>query len=153
MAKRVRRLRGNLAFGASDGLEYEFELSDSDSQIRPTGYRAVSSATICVLTHLRMRHWWDTAMAFIRFRKLRSSSVPGLLRFAFAIESPWEIVMFSTWRDQRAVAEFGSIHEHVRAVRWTFLRAREIWSAEWGLRAVSPRLHWSRSSTQNMGIP
>lgn len=114
------------------------------------GYQPVDSTTLCVLIRIRMRHWWHLALAYRRFRRIaircERSGNTGLIRFAFAIESPWTFHTISLWESEAAIPMFGSIHELADAVRWTFRRSAEIWSSEWTLSAVSRRSQWGGQS-------
>lgn len=120
-------------------------------ETRPTnyttmsGYRAVSSNMLCVITRVRLKHWWFLLPSYWRFRQIqrRALSVSGLLRSVFCVESPRTFYTISLWRNENAIPRFGNIHEHVATVRWTFRSAHEIWSSEWQLSGCSPRMTWN----------
>lgn len=109
------------------------------------GYDGILTPTLCVLTRMRLRHFWLMPIAYLYFRRISRACpimAPGLLRYAFAVESPWTYHTISVWRDSTSVHSFGNIPEHVRAARWTFRNAEEIWSTEWSLSGISTRNSW-----------
>lgn len=110
------------------------------------GFRQVTSDMLCVLTRTRLKHCWHLIPAYIHFRRIARQCrrhVPGLLRFAFTVESLWTFYTISIWRSEDAIPLFGNIPDHVVAARWTFQHAREIWSAEWSISGLSPRTRWN----------
>lgn len=111
------------------------------------GYQRVASDMLCVLTRTRLKHWWSLPVAHLYFRRIARQcreQVPDLLRFAFAVESPWTFHTISIWRDEEAIPLFGNIPDHVIAAGWTFRHAQEIWSAEWQLSGLSSRIRWNQ---------
>lgn len=108
-------------------------------------YLRVSSEMLCILTRMHVRHWWYLAPAYFHFRRIRrlcGQRTPGLLRFAFVVESPWTFYTISLWRNGEAIVKFGNLPEHVTAARWTFRHTDEIWAAEWQLSGLSSRARW-----------
>lgn len=107
------------------------------------GYTPVSTEMLCILTRMRLRHWWLLLPSYIRYYRIRRRSRQefGLLRIAFAVESPHTFYTISLWRDESVVPVW-NVPEHVDAVHWTFKNAEEICSTEWRLSGISPRRCW-----------
>jgi len=114
------------------------------------GHRSISTAAVFVTTRVRMRHWWDLLLAYLRYRNLvsRRTEWPGLMRTAFVVEIPWVFHTLSLWRDAGAVVQFGSDAQHVKTAGWTFPRAAEIWAAEWHMRGLSQRTSWDGAAAE-----
>ena len=93
----------------------------------------------CVTTRFRLAYVWDLFSMWRLFRQMRHDlrEAPGLLRFAFLIESPLSCVTFSIWESESAIREFSNQKSHVRAVRFAKRQCKEIWSAYWTLDALS----------------
>lgn len=109
------------------------------------GYVPVTTSALCVLTRMRLRHCWDLPLAYLKFRRVARhcpALAPGLMRYAFTVESPWTFHTISIWRDTDTIHLFGNLPEHVDAARWTFHHAEEIWSAEFSLSGLSTRTRW-----------
>lgn len=122
----------------------ESGVTQAGPRISFSGYPRVASPMLCILTRVRLRHAWQLFPAYLRFRQVgrQSRQSPGLLRFAFVIEFPRTFHTISIWQDDEAILHW-DVPAHIRAVRWTFRRAEEIWSAEWRLSGLSPRTRWN----------
>jgi hypothetical protein len=73
-------------------------------------------------------------------------AAPGLIRYAFLLESPWVCYTFSIWESQQHLEKFSNASHHIHAVRHAKKLCRGIWSAYWHFDAVSKYANtWSGS--------
>lgn len=98
---------------------------------------------IMVVTRMRLRHLWALVPALLRFHRLsrEARSAPGFIRGQVCVADPWTIINISIWRSRWAMLRWSGRAAHVDAVRWTYGRVGEIWSADWHLNAVSASAH------------
>lgn len=113
---------------------------------------------ICVTTRFRLKHWWHILPMYLAYLRMRRDlrSVPGLLRYAFLIQSPAICCTLSLWASPPALTTFTNVASHVRAVRMAKVLCNEIWSAYWRLDAVSKSAgHWSGAVPlpTSVGVP
>lgn len=89
--------------------------------------------TSAAITRMKFKHFWWALLAWIEFRRLyqRARHHPGFIRGQAALADPRTIINVSIWRSDRDMRNWSGNEEHVRAVRWTYGRVREVWSAEW----------------------
>jgi hypothetical protein len=88
-------------------------------------------------------------MAYRRVRR-QAAVVDGLLKTAFLIEGPRTCYTLSLWRDDGAIAEFGTrVRAHIDAANAAFgptwrkdRRRPEIFSVQLRLWALSNNLNW-----------
>lgn len=92
-----------------------------------------------VTTRFRVRWPWQLLAMYRAYRRMRRDlrAAPGLLRYAFFIQSPFACCTFSVWVSQEALDRFANVPSHVAGVRGAKGFCREIWSAYWRLDAVS----------------
>lgn len=97
-----------------------------------------SGPTIAV-TRLCFRHTWLLIPAVIMFRRLYAAAQrdPAFLRGQVGVADPWTLVNISLWRSRWAMLQWSGHPDHVDAVRWTYTRTTEVWSADWDLNQVS----------------
>jgi hypothetical protein len=96
----------------------------------------------CVLTRVVLKHVWDLPLARLHFWRLHRRKHPGLLRSSFVFEGARTFVTISVWQTQDDINLFGNVVEHVRTVRWTARRAREIWSGQFVAQHLSHQPTW-----------
>lgn len=94
---------------------------------------------VLATTRLRLRHAWLLIPALVKFRRLyrEAGAHPGFMRGQVGIVDPWTLMNLSIWRSRWDMLQWSGSDGHVKAVRWTYERAAEVWSAEWELRRVS----------------
>lgn len=94
---------------------------------------------VIAVSRLRFKHIWYTFPAWIRFRRLYRDIAghPGFVRGQVSVADPWTVVNISVWEGRRAMLEWSGLPGHIDAVRWTYGRTREVWSADWSLNRVS----------------
>lgn len=108
---------------------------------------------VCVLTRFRFRRPHHLIAAYRDYRRVASEArkrVPDLLRTTFLVSGPTSCLTLSIWRNENAIAEFGSVVPfHVEAANRVFQRVavgrngrREIWSTKWVLSTASNNLSW-----------
>ncbi len=94
---------------------------------------------MCVTTRFRLKHFWMLLPMYLTYRRLRSdlTSAPGLIRYAFLLQSPVACCTFSIWESQEDIITFSNVPNHIRGVRGAGRWCRAIWSAYWRIDAVS----------------
>lgn len=114
----------------------------------------MSREAVCILTRMRLRHWWLLVPSYLHYRRVerQSRSTAGLLRFAFTVELPRTFFSISLWRDESAIPVWDA-PDHVGAVRWALLHTDEIWSTEWRLHRASSRARWNGENISPRGTP
>jgi hypothetical protein len=105
---------------------------------------------ICVTTRFRVRHAWLLIPLYLRYQGLRRdlALAPGLIRYAFLVQSPVACCTVSIWESEEALVAFSNVRGHIQAVRWAKRWCRDIWSAYWHVDAVSAYAHeWRGQGT------
>ena len=94
---------------------------------------------ICVTTRFRVRHVWYLIPIYLAYRRMRRdlNAAPGLIRYAFLLESPVACCTFSIWESEAALRAFSNVPNHINAVRRSKRLCSDIWSAYWRIDAVS----------------
>ena len=113
------------------------------NKIGLSGYGQVRSEALCIVTRMQFRRPWTILFAYRYYRRIVRNfrHVKGLLRTAFAVESPRVCLIFSIWENEDAIPRWDN-QEHVAAVHWAFRHSVEIWSTEWQLNGISQRMDW-----------
>lgn len=90
---------------------------------------------ILSLTRIRFRNPIGTLRAWFRFHRLyqRAGGNKALLRSCVAVEDLHTLVNISIWQSRWDMLMWSGHDEHVEAVRWTYRRVTEVWSADWRL--------------------
>jgi len=91
----------------------------------------------CVTTRFRVRTPWQLFGLYRAYRRMRGDlrAAPGLVRYAFLIESPTVCCTLSVWASHAAMEQFSSTSNH--PVRYAKQVCLEIWSTYWDLDALS----------------
>lgn len=94
---------------------------------------------MCITTRFRLKHTWCLAPMYLAYWRMRRTlrTTPGLIRFAFLLQSPVVCYTFSIWESEAALVEFSNVPEHLHAVRHAPQLCRRIWSAYWRVDGVS----------------
>jgi heme-degrading monooxygenase HmoA len=94
---------------------------------------------MCVTTRFRLKHFWYLVPMYLTYRHMRGdlNRAPGLIRYAFLVQSPTACCTFSVWQSESAIIRFSNVPSHINAVRYAKRRCREIWSAYWQVDGVS----------------
>lgn len=94
---------------------------------------------ICVTTRFQLKHLWVLAPMYLIYHGMRQNlaKAPGLIRYAFLIQSPITCYTLSIWESEAAMAKFANTPTHVNAVRFAKRWCRDIWSAYWRIDAIS----------------
>lgn len=108
---------------------------------------------ICVTTRFHLKHFWTLLPMYLTYRRMWSElkEAPGLIRFAFLVQSPVACCTFSIWESEDALVKFSNVPNHVKAVRSAKHWCRDIWSAYWHLDAVSKYAQEWRGQGQGQG--
>lgn len=99
-----------------------------------------SAGMICVMTRFELRYFWDLVPVYVMYRGMRRGleRTPGLIRYAFLVQSPSACFTLSVWASGTDIGRFPhDVPGHVPAVRWVKRRCRAIWSGYWRLDMVS----------------
>jgi len=88
---------------------------------------------ICVTTRFRLRHCWALLPMYATYYRMRHDLkiAPGLIRYAFLLQSPVACCTLSVWKSESALAAFSNVPSHINAVR----RAKR-----WRHQMTTPRL-------------
>lgn len=132
---------------AASSIPQPLESSDSPAL-------AADERLLCVLTRFRLRSiFWlpHFLFAFRSIYKEARSTVPGLVKAVFLIESPRVCYTLSMWRDECSILEFGSlVGSHAMAGNWAIKSIYrnesgrpEIWSTRWALCSPGTNLSWA----------
>lgn len=94
---------------------------------------------ICVTTRFHLKRFWTLLPMYLTYRRMERDlkQAPGLIRYAFMVQSPVACCTLSVWESEAALVEFSNVPGHVNAVRRAKYWCRGIWSAYWHLDAVS----------------
>jgi hypothetical protein len=125
-----------------------------DWRARPlslSGHERVEAPLYCVLTRVRLRHFWQLPHMWRYYFQIRRESrqISQLKRSLFLIEDFRTFLILSIWEDESGFLEFGTfVMSHLNAVRESLTKAErqsqkpEIWSTEWRIWAASNYLSW-----------
>jgi hypothetical protein len=93
----------------------------------------------CITTRFHLKHWWDLLPIYLSYRKMLPDlrSAPGLLRYAFLLESPTVCCTLSIWQSEAAIIHFSNVRSHITALRQAKRLCQHIWSAYWQIDAFS----------------
>lgn len=100
---------------------------------------------MCITTRFQLKHVWTLASMYLLYQRMRRPlrTTPGLIRYAFLIQSPTVCYTFSVWESEAAFVTFSNVPSHLDAVRYAKRACDDIWSAYWRLDAVSKHAqHW-----------
>ncbi len=94
---------------------------------------------MCVTTRFWLRHTWCLIPMYLAYWRMRRAlrTAPGLIRFAFLLQSPLVCYTFSIWESEAALVAFSNVPEHLAAVRYAPRVCRRTWSAYWRIDGVS----------------
>lgn len=94
---------------------------------------------ICVTTRFRLKHFWALLPMYLTYCRMSSDlkQIPGLIRYAFLLQSPVACCTLSVWESEAALITFSNVPSHVNAVRRAKHWCRDIWSAYWRIDAIS----------------
>lgn len=94
---------------------------------------------ICVTTRFRLKHFWMLWPMYLTYRRMRRdlNQAPGLIRYAFLVQSPVACCTLSLWESEADLVTFSNVPNHVNAVRSAKYWCRDIWSAYWRIDAIS----------------
>lgn len=115
----------------------------------PLARRGHHGDMVGVVTRVRLRRCRDLVVAWKQYREIErvARRIPGFRHSAFLLQGPRTFAMVSLWDSQLAIDQFetAAASLHPIAVRWTRLRAREMWSASTSSVNVSPSADTWRS--------
>jgi hypothetical protein len=94
---------------------------------------------MCVTTRFQLKHFWDLLPMYLAYRRMRGDlrKAPGLIRYAFLLQSPVAFCTLSVWESENALERFANVSSHVHALRYAKRQCRDIWSAYWRIDAIS----------------
>ncbi|SRR5579885_1750633 len=94
---------------------------------------------LCVTTRFQLKHFWYLLPMYLAYRGLRRDLKvsPGLIRYAFLLQSPLACFTISIWESEQALIIFSNTTNHINAVRRAKQLCRSIWSTYWHIHAVS----------------
>lgn len=119
-----------------------------------SGYERVESPLYCVLTRIRVRHFWAMPIMWRAYRRVRTQArqVAGLKRSAFLVQDLHTFFILSIWEGEKGFLEFGTdVIAHVHAANGAFARVvfrgskPEVWSTQWQIHSTSHNLSWGRA--------
>jgi len=95
---------------------------------------------MCVTTRFQLKRPWQLLAMYVSYRGLKQDlrAAPGLIRYAFLLESPMACCTLSVWASEQALIAFSNVPSHIQAVRRAKRLCRHIWSVYWRLHATSP---------------
>lgn len=72
----------------------------------------------CITTRFHLKHWWDLFPIYLSYRKMLPDlrSAPGLIRYAFLLESPTACCTLSIWQSDAAIISFSNVRSHITRV-------------------------------------
>jgi hypothetical protein len=120
-------------------------------KISQATYELVETPFYCVLTRIRLRHFWTLPPVVLFYLRVRQQAlqVSQLKRCVFLIEDVHTFFILSVWEGEEGFIDFGTrVASHVDAAALAFFKVAsrdkkpEIWSAQWQLYAVSNNLNW-----------
>lgn len=88
------------------------------------------SDMVLVFTRMRFKHWWQTILAFLKFRRVKRSMSHLSTRphrAASALESPWIFNSISIWESPQDIHFLGNVPDHLESAKWA-IRNTEIFS-------------------------
>lgn len=94
---------------------------------------------MCVTTRFQIKHLWALVPMYLMYRRMHHEldRAPGLIRYAFLVQSPRACCTLSVWTSEEALMAFANNPVHIHAVRRAKRWCSDIWSAYWRLDAVS----------------
>jgi heme-degrading monooxygenase HmoA len=94
---------------------------------------------ICVTTRFELKYPWQLLSMYLSYRRMLPTLkiTPGLIRYAFLVQSPLVCYTLSIWESKDAIISFSNVPAHIKALRSAKGSCRGIWSAYWQLAAVS----------------
>ena len=140
-------------------------LDDRGAPVSASSYERVETPLYCVLTRIRLRHFWHLPVMWLAYLRIRRQSrdVPGLVRSAFLVQDVRTFFILSVWEGEQGYAEFGAAApSHVDAARDAFRTSAtshgdelQIWSIEWRAWAAGYHLNWDGVDAwyRLLGIP
>ena len=105
---------------------------------KPNAYEG-GGELVGVTTRFQLKHPWQLFALYVAYRRLKPDlrAAPGLIRYAFLLESPIACCAFSIWESEQALMAFSNISSHIKAVRQAKHLCRHIWSVYWRGYAIS----------------
>lgn len=87
------------------------------------------------MTRIRFRSIWTALIALARLAAMYRTArgAVGFVRGSASLSDPFTVVNLSMWTDERSMLLWSGNDAHVAAVRWTYRRRVEAWSAIWAL--------------------
>jgi hypothetical protein len=66
---------------------------------------------ICVTTRFRLKHVWALIPMYLTYRRMRQdlTRAPGLIRYAFLLQSPVACCTLSIWESEDALVTFTNV--------------------------------------------
>src|SRR5260370_35153616 len=94
---------------------------------------------VCVTTRFYLKHFWQLVPMYLAYLRMRRDldAAPGLIRYAFLLQSPLACCTFSIWESEQALVRFSNVPSHIDALRHAKAWCRSIWSAYWRFDALS----------------
>lgn len=94
---------------------------------------------ICVTTRFHLKRPWQLVSVYLFYKRMAPAlkTAPGLIRYAFVIQSPTVCYTFSIWESKEAIISFSNVPSHLKALRAAKRMCREIWSAYWQIATIS----------------
>ena len=94
---------------------------------------------LCVTTRFHLRYPWHIVSIYFAYKAIQRQlkTAPGLLRYAFLLESPFVCYTFSIWESEQAIQNFSNVENHIQAVRLAKRLCQNVWSAYWQMDAIS----------------
>jgi hypothetical protein len=123
---------------APDALNSLSEPTDWFHRLGEGGYHM-----ICVTTRFRLLSISHTVLIWWLFQRMRRDlkAAPGLVRYAFLVQSPLTVMTLSIWESERALMVVTTVASYLVALRRAHRLCSEIWSAYWCLDGVSKSSH------------
>ena len=94
---------------------------------------------VLAITRIRFKHAWHLPLALLKFHRqykvARRES--ALVRGQVSVVDLRTVVNVSIWTHRWAMLQWSATDDHIDAVRWTYQRADEVWSADWVLNRLS----------------
>lgn len=99
----------------------------------------LDSGAVLALTRIRFKHAWHLPVALLKFHNQYAVArrKSGLVRGHVSVVDFRTIVNVSIWSDRWAMLQWSATDAHIDAVRWTYQRADEVWSADWTFSRLS----------------
>ncbi len=126
-------------------------LDTEEHKVSLSPYQLVDKPLYCVLTRIRLRHFWALPLAIWMYLRVRRQAhrVSQLKQSCLLIENLHTFLILSVWDGEAGFRDFGTwVTSHVAAAHWTFSNVNvrngkyEVWSTQWRLWAISNNLSW-----------